>query len=378
MSDAAARALAADTGPSTYDLMTRPRQGRDEAVWAYTDAKARGASDQDALAASYQVLRPGPVTEHKGIDVNELMPGSMRVARWLRGRELEGKAALVANTTGQVLIPTDLQTDILTYARTYGTIRSLVDPVPTDRIKPRTALLGDATVAWGRAETGSTLVDANVLPGTGIDIEIHDLSSLLQIGEDLLDDTRAEELRQALVAVFGAAVADSEDAAFANGNGTTQPKGLAHADVIAAIPAGQKITAASPPTLANIRALPWRLPARWRRNAVWLLSTDAAEAVAGLVDTGGGPLWPSPGPNGGGLLGWPAYELPGLPAMTGTNAPSIIFGDIAAAYRIEQRRQMTLQELRERFVELGLVGVRLWHRVGGAVVRPAALAAYLL
>ncbi len=205
---------------------------------------------------------------------------------------------------------------------------------------------------------------------------------MVQIGTDLLDDSRGEDLRRALVAVLGAAVVDAEDAAFVAGNGTTQPLRISAASVITAIPAAQKLTAASPITVANLRRLPFLLPVKYWPQATWLLSSDAAEAVGALVNSGGGPVWPNPGnpraDSGGGLMGFDAYVAPALPAMTGTNAPSIIFGDIGNAYRIEQRREMTLKRLTQRWAELGLVGMIMRHRVGGAAIRPQALAAFPL
>jgi HK97 family phage major capsid protein len=359
VSDAAARALAADDKMFRFEQALAEGKSMDEAHRAY-------------LGPARPVDRPDPVT---------MAGGAQKVAAWLRGAS-EQKAALVANAVGQVLLPPDLQIDILNFARSYGVIRSLVDPIPTTRLKPKTVLIGDAVTGWGKLEVGGTLVDAAIQPGTPADIEVHDLNSLVQIGTSLLDDSRGEDLRRSLVAVFGAAVVDAEDAAFVAGNGTDRAKGLSHADVITAIPAAQKLTAASPITVANLRRLPFLLPVKYWPSAVWLLSADAAEAVGALVDSGGGPVWPNPGnpraSTGGGLMGFDAYVCPSLPAMTGTNAPSVLFGSVRDAYRIEQRREMTLQRLVQRWAELGLTGALMRHRVGGAVVRPQALAAYLL
>jgi HK97 family phage major capsid protein len=211
------------------------------------------------------------------------------------------------------------------------------------------------------------------------ELRVWDLVALASIGLDLLADSPAQA-RQALVDALGVAVGAAEDTAFAAGSGTDRPFGIAQAVTDARITQG--ITAASPVTVANLRALPWTVPAEFRRRAVWLMSTDAATAVAGLVDTGGGAIWPAPGnpiaSQGGGLMGWDAYEIPGLPAMTGTNAPSIIFGDVEAGYRVLYRQRMTIQRLTERYAEVGLVGMLVRHRVAGDVIRPLAFTAYKL
>jgi HK97 family phage major capsid protein len=301
---------------------------------------------------------------------------------WIR-TGVQQKAAIVEDSSGQVLLPPDLAVEVLAVARQQGMLRDLVTVRPTQLARVPFGLLSTATTAWGQLELGNTPPDAAVVPAAsgGGTIVVQDLTSLVKVGVDELDDTSAAT-NQALAEVFGDAVAEATDAAIAAGSGSGQPAGLTLPGTITRIPSGQKITAASPPTIANMRALPWALPARWRPNATWLMSTDAAAAVALLTDAQGGPIWPNPGnpdpKTGGGLFGWPAYVVPGLPAMTGTNAPSILFGDLRSAYRLVDRQRITVQRLEQRYAETGVVGLLLRVRLGGDTVRAEALSAYLL
>lgn len=79
-------------------------------------------------------------------------------------------------------------------------------------------------------------------------------------------------------------------------------------------------------------------------------------------------------PNGRGLLGWPAYVVDGLPdlATAGTGDASIWFADVRSCYRVVDRQRVTVQVLRQRYIELGLIGLIVRHRIGGDLVQPAA------
>jgi HK97 family phage major capsid protein len=369
VSDAAARALAAGPLPPTTDAVTR------DALYALEEAKARGLSPQDAMAAAYAVLRPGPPPQ---VDPNR-MPGFVTFIDYLRGAE--AKAALVEDATGQVLIPEDLTIEILREARTVGTIRSLASVRPTIRDSQVAGLLGAATVTWAKAETGGTIVNADVVPESPAQvIDVHDVQAEAVIGVDLLEDS-PDAARQAVVESIGSAIGESEDARFAAGSGVGEPKGLALAANVARVPAGQKTTAAASatPVLADVIGLPWKLPTRYRRNAVWLFSEDAAPKIAALQYTSGDSLMPRAG-EGIGPLGWPYLVVPGLPAMStaGATDASVWFVDLGRAYRVVDRLKVTVQVLRQRRAVEGEVGMIVRARVGGDMVRPEACSVYLL
>jgi HK97 family phage major capsid protein len=308
---------------------------------------------------------------------------------WLRtgSRTYIEQKALIEDATGQVLVPKDIAVDVLNVARSQGLLRDLVTVRPTQRLKVPVGTLSAATVSWGQLETGSTPPDAGVAPASpvGGDITVCDLTSLVKIGTDELDDTPAAT-SQMLAEVLGDAVAEAEDAAIASGTGSGQPRGLTLASNITAVPAGQKTTAAASntPTVADLQGLPWKLPDRYRGRAVWLIHPGAASKIAALTLGSGVPLWPNPGNpdprSGGGLLGWPAYVVPGLPdpATAGTGDASVLFTDVRSAYRLVDRQRLTLQRLTQGYAAQGLVGMLLRYRVGGDLVRPGAVAVYLL
>lgn len=365
-----------------------------EVLEARRDAKV-GADRQQAEAAAKAASDANALRDLENsmvhVEWNKTgMPGFAKAfADWLRdGRppvSFDGtvsKAALVEDAAGEVLIPTPLSVDILNEARTVGTLRQLADVRSTIRSKQRASLLSAAATGWGKLETGTSATDANVSPSATLPdpIPVHDLVSLALIGLDELADA-PDSVQASIVQAIGSAIADAEDAAFAAGTGSGQPSGLALAANVALVPAGQKlaVAASNTPTWAQLQTIPWLLPTRFRNRAVWLMHPTSAQKVSALTaGTGEGLVWPNPGPNGPGLLGWPAWVVDALPdpATAGTGDASIWFIDVRSAYRVVDRRRLTVTVLRQRYAEQGLIGVLVRHRVGGDLVRPAAAAIY--
>jgi HK97 family phage major capsid protein len=289
--------------------------------------------------------------------------------------------ALVADSAGAIILPPDISVDIATVAREVGTIRSLAQIRPVNDIKHRAGLLAAASVGWGKLETGTSITDAAMsVLSPALDIDVHDVMALAQIGVDELADA-PEAVRASIVEAIGIAIGEAEDTAYAAGTGTNQPKGLTLAANVTRVPAGQKITAAASatPVLADVLALPWKLPTRYRRNAVWLMSEDAAPKIAALTYANGSGIMPNAG-QGLGPLGYPFYVVPGLPSMAtaGVTDPSVWFINLPLAYRVVDRGPITLQRLTQRYAEVGLVGMLVKRRCGGDLLRPDAAAIYLL
>lgn len=295
---------------------------------------------------------------------------------------MEQKADLVENATGLNLVPNDYAGTILKELPREGVIRNLAFVRPTTKAQVDIGNVVINTAGWGRLETGTALTDGlGATPAAKDSILVHDLNALVKLGRDELDDTDdnlAEIIRQALVMKFG----ELEDDAFAFGTGTGQPMGVARDTNVT-----QSVTAsvASTVTGDNLKALPFAVPAQFRRGdrAAFIMHTSAQQAIALLKDTSGAyllqPSVSQAEPER--LLGYRAYTVDGLPAMatTGTATdPSVVFGDFMAGYMIADRRQVSVQRLEERYADEGKIGLLFTHRVGGGVIRPKAFAKYLL
>jgi HK97 family phage major capsid protein len=372
--------------PTVEELEARFFEKQRAELEARRDAAAMHAREQgdfDAKLRKAEVAYAEADRDLQGMRYGAAM-GKVFVD-WVKGtlsRDAQQKAAIVEDATGEILVPSPIEIDITNIARERGTLRSLADVRPTDRSKLHATLLSAAATGWGKLETGTSATDAGITPAAVAPdpTPVFDLATLALIGVDELADSPASALTSIKEAI-GVAIADAEDTAFANGTGSGQPSGLALAANVSLVPSGQKVAVGvtNTPTWAQLQTIPWLLPTRYRNNAVWLMHPTSASKVAALTaGSGEGLIWSNPGPNGPGLLGWPAYVVDGLPdpATAGTTDASIWFVDMKSAYRVVDRQRTTVTVLRQRYAEQGLIGIIVRHRVGGDLLRPAACAIY--
>jgi HK97 family phage major capsid protein len=316
-----------------------------------------------------------------------------RFAKALRGGAgaltLEEKAAIIEDATGQIIVPADLAGPIFLTLPRLGVLRNLALVRPTGSNRVDVRALTQATAGWGQIEItnagGATPPTDAAIAATGPNtVSVQDLVALVKIGVDELMDTDAN-LVSLVQEIVGAQFAQMEDDAFANGNGTSKPFGLAtRATVGGAIPAAQGVTAAASAVVPDqLKSMQYLITSRFANNGVYLASDDATQAIALLKDSTSNYLW-QPSNQAGQpdvLFGRPFYRMSGLPAMTATTfftEPSVLFGDVRSGYMIADRQQITVQRLDERYADQGLVGFLFRQRVGGDVIRPAAFAKYLL
>ncbi len=302
---------------------------------------------------------------------------------------LEEKAALIEDSTGQIIVPHDLAGPIFLTLPRLGVLRNLALVRATGSNLVDVRALTQATAGWGQIEItnvgGATPpTDAAVAPSGPTTITVQDLVALVKIGTDELMDTDAN-LVSLVQEIVGQQFAQMEDDAFANGNGTSKPFGVAvRATVGGAIPAAQGVTAAASAVSPDqLKQMQYLITSRFANEGVYLASDDATQAIALLKDSTSNYLW-QPSNQAGQpdvLFGRPFYRMSGLPSMTATTfftEPSVLFGDVRSGYMIADRQQVTVQRLDERFADQGIVGFLFRQRVGGDVIRPAAFAKYLL
>jgi HK97 family phage major capsid protein len=71
--------------------------------------------------------------------------------------------------------------------------------------------------------------------------------------------------------------------------------------------------------------------------------------------------------------GKPVYNVEAMDSTVATTKEVAIFGDIKSAYQVLDKQQGSIQRLNELYINDGLIGFKYKRRVGGGVVRPAAL-----
>ena len=116
------------------------------------------------------------------------------------------------------------------------------------------------------------------------------------------------------------------------------------------------------------------LPSAYRNVGVWLMNSKTIGAVRKLTTTPGVPLWIDSlaAGNPPTILGRPVIDCPDMPDVAANQFP-IVFGDVASAYRIYDRVNLTL--LRDPYTQAtnGLVRFHARRRVGGDVVKAEAI-----
>ena len=196
-----------------------------------------------------------------------------------------------------------------------------------------------------------------------INLDAHKLHVAVKVTEELLYDN-AFGLENYIVTQFGKALANAEEDAFLNGNGTGKPTGI-----FAAVGGG---TVAGTLTAAvksdDIVDLVYALKRPYRKNAKFIMNDKILVSLRKLKDNNGAYIWQPNYQNGepDRLLGYEVYTS----AYAPTDA--IAFGDFSY-YNIGDRGTRSFAELKELFAGNGMVGFVAKERVDGKLVLPEAV-----
>lgn len=290
--------------------------------------------------------------------------------------------ALVENTAGEILVPEDLEAEIIRAVPKISAIRPIAGQrnLTSDRVRRRS--LDEVTVGWGKLETGNQVL-ADSMPGVPTEeyTYVEDLYGLAKVGEDEFDDSDVN-LEAFVRDSFAQAAAEAEDTAFTTGTGHTAfiPVGIfstAGGVPVTVSGAGTYAgTGANAPgkIIDDLKGLIYGVPAQYRRNGSFLLSSTTELFVSTVKDANGQYLW-QPSVQAGRpntFLGYALYNQEDV-ASIALSAKIAAFGDFQRGYRIYDRLGMTVKRLDELYSEAGFIGFKFRKRVGGDVVRPLAL-----
>jgi HK97 family phage major capsid protein len=303
--------------------------------------------------------------------------------RFIRGGAMAPEQrALVENTAGEILVPEDLEAEIIRSVPSISAIRPLAGQrnVTSNRVRRRS--LDEVSVGWGKLETGDqTLTDSMPTTPTEEWTYIEDLYGLAKIGEDELDDSDVN-LEAFVRDSFARAAAEAEDTAFTVGTGHTNDMpvgifstagGVSSITSTATTYAGTT-TNAPGKLVDDLKALIYGVPAQYRRNGSFLLPSTSELLLSQIKDSNGQYLWqPSViagRPNT--FLGYAIHNQEDIDAIAAAKTIAA-FGDIQAGFRVYDRLGITVKRLEELYAEDGMIGFKFRRRVGGDVVRPQAL-----
>lgn len=218
--------------------------------------------------------------------------------------------------------------------------------------KPAAAWIEEgAALTWGNATFDQILMDA------------HKLHVAVKVTEELLYDN-AFGLENYLITQFGKALANAEEDAFLNGDGTGKPTGI-----FAETGGGQLAgTAGAAVKADDVIDLVYALKRPYRKNATFIMNDKTIASLRKLKDNNGAYLW-QPSCH----MGEPDRIL-GYPIYTSAYAPenAVAFGDYKY-YNIGDRGTRSFKQLNELFAGNGMIGFVAKERVDGKLVLPEAV-----
>lgn len=218
--------------------------------------------------------------------------------------------------------------------------------------KPAAAWIEEGgALSFGEAKFDQTLLDA------------HKLHVAIKVTEELLYDN-AFNLESYIIAQFGRALANAEEDAFLNGDGTGKPLGLFAETGGGTIT--QTLTAAIKSD--DMLELVHDLKRPYRKNAKFIMNDRTLLSLRKLKDNNGNYMWQPSYQSGepDKLLGYSVY--------TSAYAPlnAVAFGDISY-YNIGDRGTRSIAELRELFAGNGMIAYVAKERVDGKLILPEAV-----
>ncbi len=295
------------------------------------------------------------------------------------GMDSNERKALVEDATGQYLVSSVITSEIDRAVAELVVMRGLCAKKTIDKDRLQVRAIGEASVGWGKLETGSDITESSMTPTVPTYKYVEDLYGLSKIGEDELSDNDLD-LANLLVDSFARAIAEAEETAFVAGTGhdNSQPEGFTVDTTLAA--ATVTTVAAGTVTIEKFLEMIYTCPSKFRKGATFLVHSltelelrklrwkDAAETYEG------GFLWqPSVilgRPNT--FLGYPIHTQDDMATLAGTEGVIAAFGNFKTGYRIlDHTSNMSVQRLVELYAEAGLVGFKVHKRVGGYCIRPA-------
>src|SRR5262245_19803287 len=272
---------------------------------------------------------------------------------------------------GANLVPTDFYRQIINILWFTGPINQLANTITTDSGEtiqvPTVSAHGVAT--WTAENAAYTASDETF---GQVALNAFKAGRTVIVSEELLTDA-AFGLDSYLAQELGESIGVLEETAYAVGDGTGKPLGIAAAT--SGVSVSQAATGnATSFTYAALLNFIYVLPYQYRRNAAWIFSDSGVKNLYGMVDGQQRPLWnvnvASSGPDT--FLGYPVYTSPDLAAVA-ASAKSGLFGDFRRGYMIRRVNGFSLQRQVELYSNNGQVGFRGFERVDGRVVLADAM-----
>jgi HK97 family phage major capsid protein len=317
----------------------------------------------------------GRKMQNRSIELSDL---DKKFLDYVRGKGSPSEMkALVEDSTGRYLISPAVENEFLRTIADLVVVRGLASVKPTgkDRIEVRN--LGEATVAYGKLETGSAIPESDLTPTTPTTVYIEDINGLSKIGVDELEDSD-ESLVTFLGESFGRAVSNLENTKFLKGagHGSLEPEGIC---TNATLLANALETADDGVVIVeDFMQLIYAVPAQYRKGSSFIVNSLTELELRKLRSGGSTPtdgpfLWQPAVAQGAPntFLGYPIYTCDAMDDLSDVEGVLAVFGNLMLGYRIYDRKGVTVERMNELYREAGLIGFILHTRNTGMVIRPA-------
>lgn len=286
--------------------------------------------------------------------------------------------ALVEDSTGEILVPEDIDTKIQTAKMDDVVMRTLARVLPTSSNRMKRTALTDTTAGWGKLETkkpteGIDAFESDITPSESY-IYVENLYGMTKIGEDELMDSDLN-LEQYLLESFKRVFVREEGKAFLLGRGHNfeEPEGILENTDIKRIKTKEDVFTAD-----DLLALQYAVHSAYRVNGVYIVDSQVELAARQLKDGNGNYIWQESTRDDkpAKLFGKPVYTQDDFEDAKGVRKGLAVFGDVKEGYLILDRVGMTIKRYDQSSdaMEHDIVPFRAKQRVGGGVADPKALA----
>ena len=283
--------------------------------------------------------------------------------------DFEYRVLSKAASGGGFLVPEDVASMVMSAARSASPIARLAQEFVTDK----GGTLGVAvaathgTASWV-AESGAITPSDDTI--TQVNLGAFKANTKIIVSEELRDD-EAVDLDRFLAVELGGRIGLLEAAAFATGDGSGKPTGAVHASstfTVSTAPTGN-VTAYSK---AAILQFFLALPEAYRAEASWILHPTDFANLAALEHASGGLTFPTLQNDPPSLMGRPVFMDASLPTPA-ASAKSLLVGDFRLGYGVRRVSDISIKRQEELHSDSGQIGYRLFSRVDGKPLLPAAV-----
>lgn len=271
------------------------------------------------------------------------------------------------DTDGGYLVPTEYDNRLIQGLEEENIMRKLSTIIKTGAERKINIAATTPAAAW--IDEGGQLTFGNA-KFDQINLDAHKLHVAVKVTEELLYDN-VFNLENYILDKFARALANAEEDAFLNGDGTGKPTGIFHptdGGEVGVTAAGLKAITAD-----EVLDLIYSLKRPYRKNAVFITNDATLALLRKLKDANGAYIW-QPSYQAGEpdtLLGYKVYTSAYVPTV-GAGNPVIAFGDFSY-YNIGDRGSRSFAELKELFAGNGMVGFVAKERVDGRLILPEAV-----